>query len=131
MINIRKKILKIGIIILYTLLILSIFSNVYAEGISSNFTGEMETTTAVNPIIDILKAVLFVIRTAGIVIATVILMVIACKYMVASAGDRADIKKYAMSYIIGAVIMFGTAGIAGILQTIINEAFGGGAGAGT
>ncbi len=121
----KKKILKIVILIIYALLLLSVISNVYAAGtISKSFDGNLGSASgSVNPIIDILSAVLFIIRTAGVVIATVILMVIACKYMIASAGDRADIKKYAVSYIIGAVIMLGTAGIAGLLKDIITEAF--------
>lgn len=122
----RKKILKIFILVIYLMFIISMFSNVYAEGtISKSFTGSLgEAEGSVDPIIKILSAVLFIIRMVGIAIATVILIVIACKYMIASAGDRADIKKYAMSYIIGAIIMFGTAGIAGILQEIITKAFG-------
>lgn len=122
----RRKILKVIILIIYAMLILSILSNVYAAGaISGSFTGTLgEAENSVDPIIKILSAVLFIIRMGGMVIATVILMVIACKYMIASAGDRADIKKYAVSYIIGAVVLFGTAGIAGLLQEVITSAFG-------
>lgn len=120
----RKKILKIIILIIYVILTLSVLSNVYAGTISESFNGNLgsveEKTT---PIITILSAILFVIRIVGVSIATVILMVIGCKYMVASAGDRADIKKYAMSYIIGAIVMFGAAGIAAVLQEIITNAF--------
>lgn len=128
----RRKLLKVTILIIYVLLILAILSNVYAAGtISGSFTGTLGSAEgSVDPIIKILSAVLLIIRIAGIVIATVILMVIACKYMIASAGDRADIKKYAVSYIIGAVILFGTAGIAGLLQNIITEAFGNNGGSG-
>lgn len=135
----NKKILKNLIAIICIFFIISLPSNTYAKppdnpsegvggsssSISSAFTGKLGTVSNedVSPIINILSAVLFVIRSAGVVIATVILIVIACKYMIASAGDRADIKKYAVSYIIGAVVLFATSGIAGLLQTIITEAF--------
>lgn len=121
----KKKILKVIIFVMCIMLTMSIVSNVYASSISGSFTGELGAVSddAVNPIIKILSAILFVVRTVGVAVATVILIVIACKYMIASAGDRADIKKYAVSYVIGAIIMFGTAGIAGLLQGIITGAF--------
>lgn len=117
----KKKILKILIIVTYILFIMSMVSNTYAT-ISNNFKGNLNGAN-INPIQDILKAVLTVIRVVGVFIAVGILMVLACKYIIASAGDRADIKKYAISYIIGAIILFATSGIAGILQKIIEGAF--------
>ena len=41
--------------------------------------------------------------------------------MLASAGDRADIKKYAMNYIIGAFIMFGATAITSIIKTFVDN----------
>ena len=122
----KKKILKIFMLIVCAMLILSIVSNVNAAIVKSTFTGELgNAESSTDRIVTVVSAVLLIIRIAGVAIAVVILMVIACKYMIASAGDRADIKKYAMSYIIGAVIMFGTAQIAGLLQQVITGAFNG------
>lgn len=118
----NRRILKILTIVIYILFITSIISNTYAT-ISSNFNGNLNGAN-VTPIQEILKAVLTVIRVVGVFIAVGILMILACKYIIASAGDRADIKKYAISYIIGAVILFATSGIAGILQKVIEGAFG-------
>lgn len=120
----NKKIIKILTITLYILFILYIFSNAYATTITSQFKGNLDGTD-VTPIQDIIKAILNIIKLVGVFIAVAILMIIACKYMIASAGDRADIKKYAVTYIIGAIILFATSGIAGILQQIIEGAFPG------
>lgn len=122
----RKKISKIIILAIYILTVFSICTNVYAAGaISGAFNGELGAADGkVEPIITIISAILVVIRMAGVAIAMVILMILAAKYMIASAGDRADIKKYAISYIIGAVVLFGASGIAGILKEIIDGAFG-------
>ena len=68
-----------------------------------------------------LSDILAIVRTAGVAIAVVILLVIGTKYMIASAGDRADIKKYAIKYIIGAVILFGASGILTIIQKFTDE----------
>lgn len=120
-----KKILKILTIIIYILFITCIISNTYATNISGTFKGSLKElkTEDITSVEDILINILAVIRTVGMFIAVGILMVIACKYIVASAGDRADIKKYAISYIIGAIILFATSGIAQILQKLIEGAF--------
>lgn len=60
-------------------------------------------------------------RVVGATIAIVMLFAIAIKYMVSSAGDRADIKKHAVAYIVGAVILFGAVGILGAIQGIADK----------
>lgn len=70
---------------------------------------------------NIISSVLSVVRIVAAAIALVILMIIGCKYIIASAGDRADIKKYAVNYVIGAVILFGASGIFGIIQNFVED----------
>lgn len=120
----NKKIFKILTIIIYILFTTCLMSNTYAT-ISGSFNGNVSGLEAkdLTSIKDILKAVLTIIRIVGVFIAVAILMIIACKYIIASAGDRADIKKYAISYIIGAIILFATSGIAAIIQKIVEESF--------
>ena len=127
----NKKILKIFTTIIYILFIISMISNTYAT-ISDSFGGNLAGVDT-GSIEKIISDILFIIRMVGTFVAVAILMVIACKYMIASAGDRADIKKYAMSYIIGALILFATSGIAGIIRKTIEDAFSssGAANAGT
>lgn len=61
--------------------------------------------------------VISVMRIAGVTIAIVMILVIAIKYMVSSAGDRADIKKHAVAYVVGAFILFGAVGILTIIES--------------
>lgn len=120
----KRKTVKVLMLIIGIILIISMLSTVNATIVDGTFTGDLGAAEKDSEkIVDIFAAVLSIIRTAGVTVAVVILMVIASKYMIASAGDRADIKKYAMSYIIGAVILFGTAGIASLLKTVITDAF--------
>ena len=51
------------------------------------------------------------------------LVVVACKYIIASAGDKADIKKYAFNYIVGAIILFASATIVTIVRTFVLNSF--------
>ena len=45
---------------------------------------------------------------------------VAMKYMTSAPGDRADIKKHAISYLIGAFIIFGVTGIIEFLIELSN-----------
>ena len=49
-------------------------------------------------------------------IAVIMLIVLAMKYMLAAPGDKADIKKHAVVYVVGAVILFSVSGILKIIQ---------------
>lgn len=52
-----------------------------------------------------------VVRIIGTGISIIVIVVIACKYMIASAGDRAEIKKNAIPFVVGAIVLFGASGI--------------------
>ena len=116
-----KRIILITLVIMLGLAFLTGL-NVEATGsyITGNFGGS-EAPTGTEPIVKIISAVLGIVRIVGSAVAVVMLMTIAAKYIIASAGDRADIKKYALNYVIGAVILFGTSGIIGIIQKAVNS----------
>lgn len=118
----NKKIIKVLTILMYVIFIICSVSNVSLALITDGFNGSVDGVE-ITPIEDILKAVLTVIRSVGVFIAVGILMIVACKYIIASAGDRADIKKHAISYVIGAVILFATSGIAAIIKNLVEKSF--------
>lgn len=119
----KTSVKKIMIIALIMFLVIALVTVVNAEGngslVSSSFKGN-PTPEGSAAITKIISAVLGVVRTAGAAIAIIMLMTIAAKYIMASAGDRADIKKYAVNYVVGAIILFGTTGILGIVQDFVN-----------
>ena len=59
-----------------------------------------------------------IIRNVGIVLAVVILMILGIKYMVGSAAEKADYKKSMIPYLVGAIILFGAAGIAQVVVSL-------------
>lgn len=126
----NKKIMKVFIVFLDIMIIASIFSNiVLAAGANiTDFSGDnslLTDTGAQDSIVSILGTILEVTRIIGASVAFGILMVIGCKYLVASAGDRADIKKYALNYVIGAFILFGASALLGLAKNFTNAALGG------
>ncbi len=65
--------------------------------------------------------VIGIARIVCVAIAIVMLLVIAMKYMISAPGDRADIKKHAVNYVIGAFVLFGISGILTILNNFAQK----------
>ena len=70
---------------------------------------------------NIVGAILSVTRIIAVGVAIIMLLVLAMKYMMSAPGDRADIKKHAVVYIVGAIVLFGAAGILTIIQNFANS----------
>ena len=119
----NNLILKI-IIIFITIVMLGIFSNfVYADNFDlKGFDNETASNDIMSPIEKIVGTILGVMRTACVGIAIIIIMVLSIKYMSSAPGERAEIKKSAIQYGVGALIFFGAAGIIKILESATNTA---------
>lgn len=63
-------------------------------------------------------SVLGVAQVIGMVVAVVMLIVLAIKYISAAPNDKAEIKKHAVVYIVGAIILFAASGILGIIKNV-------------
>ena len=123
----KKNILRIVITVWIFALIMSFFSyvmagdNVESDIVKNNFKGTIQgdAENGKKVIVRIISTSLNTVRTVGIAVAVVMLMTVACKYIMASAGDKADIKKYAFNYIIGALVLFGASGIVTIIKNVM------------
>ena len=106
-----KKII-VFFIILITLISISLISNAsYLDKFSGDVSGEAAIRAG-----KISSSALNVIQVIGIAVAVIMLMVLGIKYMVASASDRADIKKHAIIYVTGAILLFGASGFVEIIK---------------
>ncbi len=92
---------------------------------SAEFNWKEEITTqaqqqgsndVMTPVNNIAGAIITITRIICAGVAIIMLIVLAMKYMLSAPGDRATIKKHAVVYIVGAVIMFACTGILGIIQ---------------
>ncbi len=107
-----KKIRICIIITLISILFISIFYNIcFAEGSGefdlSAFEESSDTPSSVKNLVeDTTGTAIAIARTVSVAIAVVVLLVIAMRYMISSAGDRADIKKHAVAYVIGTFVLF-------------------------
>ena len=112
---------KISIITITLLIAISLcFTMVYAGNFDVDVfktSGEEDLTNVKNFVNNTSATIITTMRIVCVTIAIVILLVIAMKYMTSAPGDRADIKKHAVHYVISALILFGVTGI----LTIISE----------
>ena len=72
--------------------------------------------SVMTPVKNISGSVITIARIVCAGVAIIMLTVLAMKYMLSAPGDRATIKKHAVVYVVGAVIMFACTGILGIIQ---------------
>ena len=121
-----NKIIKLTSLILLMIIVVSALSNIA-------FADEAKTGTSFSKLITdmgasdsgndavtsartIVGAIISVMRIVAVGVAIIMLVVLAMKYMMAAPGDKADIKKHAVVYVVGAVVLFASSGILGIIS---------------
>lgn len=55
----------------------------------------------------------------GIIIAVIVGAILGIKFMMGSVGEKADIKKLLVPYVVGCIIVFGAFGIWKLVVTIL------------
>ncbi len=60
--------------------------------------------------------VLTIAQIVGTAVAVIMLIVLAIKYISAAPNDKADIKKHAVVYIVGAIVLFAASALLGIVK---------------
>lgn len=115
---------SIGKIVILTLVLIMVFSMNVNYISNASKAGDLidnldagKTSDADTKIKNIVATVITVVRVVGVAVAIVMLLVVAMKYMTAAPGEKADIKKSAVVYVVGAVILFAVTGILGIINT--------------
>lgn len=87
------------------------------DGITTGMSS-VGTVTASGKIVNIINAVIKLIQIAGSGIAVIVVTMLGVKYMLASAGEKAEIKKQAMPVVIGCVILFAAVNLVAIVAGI-------------
>ena len=120
-----KKIIINILVILSILMLLQSFiiSTISNADVTKNNIKQFnpQVTTGGNNVKNIIGSILNIIRIIGAAVAICMLLVVATKYIIASAGERADIKKYAINYVIGALIFLSASAILTLIKNFINE----------
>lgn len=81
------------------------------------FAGKGTSSTANTAAQNIMGTIIQTIKVVGYGIAIIMLIYVAIKYMSAAPDEKAEFKKSATAYVVGAVVLFGAASIVGIIQS--------------
>lgn len=119
----KKTIVRIMSIALMVAMLATCFSTVAFADMPdpSSMKGNQGSTSGA--IGDVLNLILGIAQVVGVAIAVIMLIVLAIKYISAAPGDKAEIKKHAVVYIVGAVVLFAASGILQIIKGFAGEAF--------
>jgi len=114
-----KKVIKSVAVVLSIILCLSLLTSVNAftalsipiDSVTSGDAGSAGTS-----IQNAMGAAVVIAQIIAAGIAVIMLLVLAMKYMSAAPSEKAEIKKHAVVYVVGAIVMFAVTGILEIIK---------------
>lgn len=119
----NKKVMK-GICVVLTIImfVFSLSSLVLAAGTASTYPDPttfdtMGNTAGITEVGSVIGSILRLVRTVAVGVAVIMLIVLAIKYISAAPSEKAEIKKSAMIYVVGAVLLFAAAGVLQVIQS--------------
>lgn len=110
-----KKICKIISIILIISTILSAFSMVFATGPDIPKPSE---PSGANEVSNLAGGVIYVIQIIAFAAGVIMLMFLGIKFVTASPEGKAEIKKSAIIYLVGAVLLFAAGGVLSLVRSL-------------
>ena len=114
-----KKLVKIFSVLLMVIMLCSIALNVFALE-PSEMTGSTSVTGA-EQLKNVGNQVVTILRTVGIILSVVILIILGIKYMMGSAEEKAEYKKTMIPYLVGALLIFAASIIAQVVYQFFNN----------
>lgn len=116
----RMTILKIVLILILSITVLSISTPTIVQAYDgqeikvaagvidpNDFKPSNPTNADVKPVTDKANIIIGAIRTVGVAVTMITLMVMGIKYMTGSIEEKAEYKKTMIPYLVGALIFFG------------------------
>ena len=101
-------------IIMYGFVIMPSYAMFSKENVKT-WANTTASNSAVTSTQNIVGGVIAALRIVCMGVAITMLLVLAMKYMSAAPSEKADIKKHAVVYVVGAVVMFAASGLLTII----------------
>ena len=116
----KKQVRIISTILMVIMIITTISSVVLASSDPGQVLDKLTGVSSVTDgrLVDFGNAFIAVVRTLGVIIAVVILLILGIKYMLGSAEERAEYKKTMVPYVVGAILIFASTAIVGIVYDL-------------
>lgn len=88
---------------------------------ASVMANSLPTPVGITATKNMFNAILGFIQAISYAFALGMLLFVGIKYVMASANEKADLKKGSISYVIGAIIIFGAGTLCGVFQNLAGE----------
>jgi len=111
-----NKINKAITILVIIAVVISFSSIVFAVSLNPDDYKTGTSTNGSKEVGNFLAIVLGIVQTIAMAVAVIMLAILAIKYFTSSAQDKAEIKKSATAYVLGAVLLFGGVWILNIIK---------------
>ena len=113
----KKKIL---ITLSITIFLITFFSTVYASGIDPTKIVKEPTKEGVNTLYSLGNIIIAIFQVVGVGMALVALLVLGISYMYSSPNEKATIKNKLIPFVIGGVLLFGSATLIKLVEQFVN-----------
>ena len=113
-----KKMSKIISAVLIMSTILSAFCAVFA---TPSIPSAVSPTTGAQDVNNVAGIVIYIIQIIAFAAAVIMLIFVGIKFLTASPEGKAEIKKTAVIYIVGAVLLFAATGILQIVKNLADN----------
>ena len=110
---------KSTIKILFTILMVAIMVTMLSTVVLGIMNPDNITPTGgqgTEKVFDIAGVILGIVQAVGISVAVILIVVIAIRYITASAEGKAEVKKSAVGYVLGAVLLFAGSAIIELIK---------------
>ena len=116
----KSKSVKILSFILTALIVIAMATSVFADNWIIDDISATKSDAS-DSFENAASMILGVVQVVAIAVAIIMLIVLAIKYISSAPNEKAEIKKHAVIYVVGAIILFAAAGILGIIQTLASN----------
>ena len=117
--KINYKFFKLLLILFFNIMFLLFSSNnVIAAGLTEKVD---PNTTATGSFTNAMEVIIGIFQVVAVGIAAIMIIVLGIKYVSSSSNEKAEIKKHAVMYLVGACMAFGAAGILEIFKIFSGE----------
>ena len=129
----NKKVVRFLIILMISIFVISISLEVLATSSAISAMNGMAGATVedgtgkIGKIGKILNSIIGIIQVAGTGISMIMVTLLGIKYIMAAPSDKADVKKQIAPLVIGAIILFASVNLVGIIADVADSTLSGAA----
>lgn len=124
----KSNVIKTMVVLLVAIMLVAMLATNVNAAMSYNsvtektvVSGASDNSGAAASVQNMIGGALTVVQVVGSGVAVIMLIVLAIKYISAAPSDKAEIKKHAVVYVVGAVVLFAASGIIGIVRNFATQ----------